>query len=242
MANESLRSLSTLRTAVRANLDEATAAFWTNAQLLIYLNRSKNRVWREVRKLKEDFFLIQRTSTDGALTILGESYTASSFAIVAGTRTYTLPPDFVEMKLIEVTTSGYEFVRFQHLDLAKPEHRALRRLTDQYAPSVFIFDLIGSVTMTIAPLSNTALDLRLSYIRRIADLADDTDVLDVPYELADAVEAYATAAALKQDRAPEAATWEATGREIVASAIGSSARQITDPVFVDAFLGEWEGW
>src|SRR3990167_4433232 len=169
MANESLRTMSTLRTAVRDNLDEASAGFFSEAQLLRYLNRAKNRVWREVRKLKEDFFLIQRTSTDGALTILGESSTASAFATVAGTRNYTLPPDFVEMKIIEVTTAGYEYVRFQHSDLARPEHRATRRLTDPYAPSVFLCDYIGSVTMAIAPLSNTALDLRISYIRRLAD-------------------------------------------------------------------------
>ena len=49
------KALSDLRTAVRDNLDEASASFWSNAQLLRFINRAKDRVWVEVRKLKEDF-------------------------------------------------------------------------------------------------------------------------------------------------------------------------------------------
>src|SRR5881409_1068320 len=97
------RTLLDLRTAVRDNLDEASASFWSNAQLNRFINRAKDRVWTEVRKLKEDYFLVTRTSTDGNIVIFGNLYDTASFQISnAGTLSYMLPPDHAEMKLIEV--------------------------------------------------------------------------------------------------------------------------------------------
>src|SRR5436189_6434837 len=108
------KALSDMRTAIRDNLDEATASFWSNAQLLRMINRAKDYVWLEAKKLKgQDYFQISRTSLDGTVTILGESYACTDFEIVAGTRTYTLPPDFTgDLHLIECITSGQEFLKF----------------------------------------------------------------------------------------------------------------------------------
>lgn len=236
------KSLSDMRTAIRDNLDESTASFWTNAQLLRFINRAKDRVWTEVRKLKDDYFLVQRASTDGSVTILGATYATSSFAIVAGTRNYTLPPDFSEMKLIEVTTANYETVRFLYRDLAHPEMRAAREITDQQTPDVFYFDIIGERTLAIAPLSNTALDLRLSYIPIIGDLSLDADELEMPYPLWMAVEAFATSSALKMDRDfTNAGIWEQTGRAIIAEVFGAHARQTQDAEYVQSYLGDYTG-
>ena len=236
------KTLSDLRTAVRDNLDEATASFWSNAQLHRFVNRAKDRPWVEVRKLKEDYFAVQRTSDSGDLTILGTTYAASSFQIAAGTRNYTLPPDFSEMKLIEVTTADYEDVRFLYRDLADPVHRTVREVTDQQTPDLFYFDIIGERTFTIAPLSNTALDLRLTYVPVLPDLSADTDELEMPHPLYMAVEAFATASAQIMDRDQTAAIWENVGRERVAAAIGAHARQTQDPEFVQSALSDYTGW
>ena len=40
---------------VRDVLDESSASFWTDAQLLRYLNRAKDRVWSRIRELKDDW-------------------------------------------------------------------------------------------------------------------------------------------------------------------------------------------
>lgn len=233
------RALSDLRTAVRDNLDEPTPAFWTNAQLLRFINRAKNRVWNEAKKLKADYFDVTRTSTDGSLTILGETYAATGFQIVAGTRDYTLPPDFSEMRLIEVTTSGYEHVRFTYLPLTHPTFRAMLRVTDNQAPSEFYYTIVGERTLRITPFSDTTLNLRITYTPVIADLAADTDTLEMPWPLPDAVEAFATATAMVMDRDPNAAVWEQRGRAIVADMFGAHARQSQDPEFVQDFLAEW---
>ena len=159
------KSLETIRTSVRDRLDESTASFWTNAQLNTYINQAKDRVWSRVRSLNDDMFLVERSSTDGSVTILGETYATSSFAIIVGTSTtgwnYTLPPDFAEMRLIEVITSNYETVRFVHADLTSAGMRGAMEVTDNQTPDMFYFDIVGERTMRIAPKSSTALDLRI---------------------------------------------------------------------------------
>src|SRR5690349_19131323 len=120
------KTLSDVLLAVRDNLDESTAAFWTQAELRRYANRAKDRTWVEVRKLKDDFFDVQRTSLDGTSYILDTAYDTSGFRLVASTREYTLPPDFHELRLMEAITSGYEQLRFSFRRLAHPEMIAAR--------------------------------------------------------------------------------------------------------------------
>lgn len=235
------KSLSDMRTAVRDRLDESTAAFWTNAQLTRYINRAKDRVWNRVKALNDDYFTVTRVSTDGSLTILGETYAATSFQIVAGTRDYTLPPDFSEMKLINVTTSGYEDVRFVYRDLTHPDMRGALEITDNQVPNIFYFDIIAERTMRIAPLSDTTLDLRMTYVQYFADLSADTDQLTMPHPLYLAVEAYSVAQALMQDRNPDAAAAKADGDSIIAEMFGAHHRQTQDPEHAVGYLAEWTG-
>ena len=233
------KALSDIRTAVRDNLDEATASFWTQAQMLRLINRAKDRVWLEVRKLKDDYFVRTLSSTDASLTILGATYTPSSLQVTAGGATLTLPTDYAELKSIEVIQSGYEYVQFFHLDMARPEFRALRAVTTQRAPTAFYFDIYGLVTLLYTPLSNTALDTRIYYVFRLADYSADTDTLDLPDPTYLAVIEYATALAQLMDRDEYAAVWENSGRRTLADFFGSSARQIQDPIFVS---GSYEDW
>ena len=234
------KTLSAMRTAVRDNLDEDTASFWTNPQLTRMINRAKDRVWVEVRKLKDDYFLLNRSSTDGTVTILGESYATSSFQIPSGnTFTRTLPPDFSEMKRIEVITSDYEDVQFFYRDFADFNFRSLRAITSDQTPSSFLFDIVAERTLAYAPRSSIALDLRLWYVPILADLSDDGNEMEMPHPLYLAVESYATATAQIKDRDGNAAVWENRAKAHIAEMFGGHARQTQDPEFVDIFLSEW---
>jgi hypothetical protein len=233
------KTLSALRTAVRDNLDEASPGFYTNAALNSWINRAKDRCFSEVRKAAQDFFVTTRSSTDGSLTILGESYSASSFAIAASTRDYTLPPDFIEMVAIEVITTGQEHLRFTFRPTTDPQFRALLAQTTAEQPNGFLYTIFGERTMRIAPMTDTALDLRLSYVYVVPDLSSDSDTLDMPYPLYQAVEEYATAYALMSDRAPEAAAHEARGNSTVARFLATATRQSTEPVYVQGYLEDY---
>jgi hypothetical protein len=184
--------------------------------------------------------VLSRASTDGSLTILGEVYPAANFALAASTRDYTLPPDFVEMQAIEVITAGQEHVRFQYRPLTDPQFRASLAQTTAQAPAGFLYSLLGERTLRVTPLSDTALDLRITYVAIVADLVDGTDVLGLPYPMYRAVEEYATADCLMQDRAPEGAAWEARGNSTIARFLGSNDRGTTEPQFATGYLeGEY---
>jgi hypothetical protein len=193
MANEARRTLTQMLAAVRVNLDEATAAFWTDANLFSVLTRAAHAVATEVRKLRADYFLRPMASTDVSETIYGETYAPSALAIVAGTTTYTLPPDLVELKMIECITSGYEDVTFVHKDLAHPGFRSVRAAaTASQSPSVLYFDVTGERTLILTPPSDIALNLRIWYVSSavivatttgasLLDFATGTDQLIMPF-------------------------------------------------------------
>lgn len=233
------KTLTDLVTMVRDNIDETTPSFWTAAEVIRFLNKAKDRVAAEVRKLKDDAFSVTRLSTDGALTILGESYAASGFAVAVGTRDYTLPPDLLEVSLIEVVTSGYEGIRFVHRKLSHPDMRAAMETPGNVGPSAFWFSIIGERTMRIAPKSDTALDLSLTYIQFFPDLSDGGDLLTMPHPLYLAVVEYATAAAMLKDRDPNAAAHEAQAKQIIEDVFGGSARQSQDQEVATAYMEDW---
>jgi len=236
------KTLGDLRLSVRDNLDEAVPAMWMESQLTRYLNRAIARVWNETRKLRDDFFLIARTSLDGTVTILGESYDCAGFRLVAGTREYTLPQDLTELKTLECITSGQEGVGFRALDLAKPEFRSLRTLPDAQPPSELVFDVVGERQLVLAVSPTITLDLRIWYVPILAPLVDEGDTLQMPHPLDLVVIDYATAFAMKQDRDPSAAAFEASGRSILTEFFGASRRQGQDNEYVESFMADLTGW
>lgn len=227
---------------VRDALDEATASFWTAAQITRYINQAKDRVATEVRRLKSDFFSVTRSSTDGSLTILGQTYAASGFAITVGGTTMSLPHDFLEMRLIEVLTANYESVRFVHRGLTHPDMRGAMEVTGNTTPSTFYYALTGERTLRWAPKSDTALDLRITYLQQFPDMATGQtpdDALTMPYPLYLAVVSYAVASALMQDRDPNAAAFEARGKQIIGEVLMVTTRQSQDVEVVVGFGDDW---
>ena len=213
---------------VRTNLDENTASFWTDTQLIAYINQAQEMVWSRVKSLKDDYFDVQRSSTDGSVTILGESYDTSGFAIAASTTSYTLPPDMDELKLIEVLTTGYEHVRFTFADMTAPTFRAALAQVDAQEPTGFLCDLIGERTWIVAPKANRALDLKLTYTPILGTLTATTDTLQVPNPLWLAVVDYAKARAQRKDREPSFLMWEQAAEGHLARFFASHARQTQD--------------
>ena len=241
MANEHYKSLSDLRSLVRDQLDEASASFWTEDQITRYINRGKDRVWNRLKAANEYYCSVTRTSNDGALTIQGESYNASSFRVIAGTTDYLLPPDFDQLCSIEVIQSGYEDVFFTRMDLNDPQFRALRTLVDQQSPFGEIFyDIIQEpATLRMAFKVDVTLNLRITYIQTLPDLADSTDRLTLPNPLYQAVVDYACSYALRQDRSPDAGTYEASGDKLIAEKFGSDLRQTQDVQVARGYMESW---
>lgn len=220
---------------IRSNLDEATASFWTDAELLAFANRAKDKVWVEVRKLKgNDFFTKTLASTaSNPQTILGETYDPAALQVTVDGTELTLPHDFHELKMLEVITTGHTDVRFYHRDIAHRDFRDAREIAAGLTPGAFVFDIYGERTLVYAPKSNVALDTRLFYVYKPADLTTGADALDMPDPLYMAVEEYTTTRAQLKDRDELAAVWQQMGNKSVVDCLGAFTRQTQDAVFVE---------
>jgi hypothetical protein len=244
LANPQRRTLLELRTDVRTNLDEATAAFWTDTQLNRFLTQAADEVWAEVKKVKQDYFERGMSSTDGIVTILGEPWDSSVMQIVPGVNVLELAPDLAELKTIAVITPGYEYLAFHALDHAEPEFRYLESLPENQTPTGFYFDIAFEHHLLFVPKSDTTLDVRISYIPVSCILSTgsnidtksaftvDTDELMLPHPLYLAVEAMATWRAQYMDRDPGADRWLDMANKTIARWMGGHRRQIQDPEIV----------
>jgi hypothetical protein len=120
-------------------------------------------------------------STDASTTILRQTYAPSSLTLVADTRTYTLPPDFVEVlrlsPRISTTDLTNQGVRFVHRDLASPEFvdRDLAGgLSGTQFAGHYLFDVQWVRTLRIAPAARAALEMELVYAAQRPPLARTT--------------------------------------------------------------------
>lgn len=240
MANERYYALSTLRTMVRNQLDELSPSFWSESQLTEYINRGFVRAWNRLKGLNEQYCAVTRTSQDGPITVQGETYNTSSFQIVAGTSDYALPPDFASMSAVECITSGYEDLTITYRDLNHPDFRAARSYVGNTSPvDELLYTIIGEPgSMRIAPKTDVSLDLRITYVATLADLSADTDRLTLPKPAHLAVIDYATSYALRQDRSPDAGTYESSGDKIIAEEFGTDSRQTQDVQTARGYMEE----
>lgn len=226
-----------IRQAIRTNVDESVASFWSDANLNQFINNSKDRVALEVRKANQDYFEVTRTSLDGSVTVMGEAYNCADFQLLAGDTDYDLPHDFAEMREIRAITSGYEWLSLAYRRQSDPEFRDQRSLTGGATPR--LYTILGERTLRVAPTPDVTLDLLITYVATVPDLNTDTEQLALPHPLYKAVQEYATAEALMMDRSPDAAAWEAKGNATVALFLGATERQATDYETVTGFLEHW---
>lgn len=88
---------------VRKKLDELPAEenFWSNEELLDYLNEGLAEVWQTVREAQRDWFVKTIRSTDSPLTITSREYDPALLTVLAGRDSNLLPPDFDQLVLLE---------------------------------------------------------------------------------------------------------------------------------------------
>jgi hypothetical protein len=225
-----------LQSAIRTNWDEISPSFWPVGDPIQFINRAKDRVVLEVRKAQQDYLEVTRTSLDGALTILGESYNASAFRLVVGVRDYLLPPDFSELVSNQCISSGFEWLRLTYRRPSAPDFRRALEETNPQTPRYYT--LLGERTWRVAPKPDATYEFDLTYVPVIPDLATDASTLELPHPLYMAVEQYATAEGLMKDHSPDAAAWEAKGNATIALFLGANARQSTDTEYVHGYLEE----
>lgn len=173
-------NLAQLRIAIR---DQLTAGggqntnfnsdlFWSDGEINYAVNRAQHRLYNIIRRARADFFTRILRSTDSALTIMGQTFTPSTIAWVSGTGNYTLPPDFVRMKLI--TDLSSDRIRLIAGDLATNAFRVLMNVDASNTAREYLYDILGIRTLVVRPIPQETRNFEFVYEKLLPKLRDRT--------------------------------------------------------------------
>ena len=145
------------------------SGMWIDEEVLAALNTSMNRTARLLRLAGSDLLTKTMNSGDANQDLITESYDPSSLALVDGTTDYTLPPDFVRLVSLRITTAGYEGVVFKPSSLNSEDFITQRSIPVAELGSgtnrdmVFSYVIIGARTLRLAPTPRDAVAIELVY-------------------------------------------------------------------------------
>lgn len=235
--------LSAIETNVRKDLKEATATFWTSAELIQHMNDGIQNLWGAIIDLFEEHYITVDT-TNVSLAADGTQLTG-------------VPSDCFRVHLIEPkdTTSagtapntiflpreynGFEFANARTLTSQDP--RAGLKIYYQMTGAGYPVDT--PVVLT-APKISTALTLRFVYVPGIATKAAG-DNNPIPGQSDKALHAYTMAFALakeQEDKMPHPGWLSIYKTEKDSILQRLTPRQSQEPVVVeDMFGGSYEGY
>lgn len=256
------RTMPDLINEVRSYLDEPfnpATNFWTNTELVKWLNRGFQEVYQTIRETHENWFLRTIASTDDPFPILGVQYDPSTMTLDSGMTEIPLPPDFVELRSFITKDGSVDFPTsgpvFEFTNLSSPQYRDARRLlpdsrgvTAQLTGAYFC-DVVwreDGAFITFAPAIGVtqSRDVLLDYIRGIPPIKilDSLETVGFTEPMLSAVIAYAvrearTKEGSERDIALATQLWDS--KRTVALR-GAGPRQSEDPAFVEGFLeGDW---
>jgi len=158
--------------------------YFTTVELVAWANDGKDRLEKVLRRVNENYFIRFIASTGTSAKILGIDYAGTSLAWADGTILYTLPPDFLKMVSIRITTSAYANAKIERRAYHDPEFQDALRTSNTaqiMRGADFFYDIIGERTLAIAPDPNAALNLEMAYVARTRKLVRYvTGTLSVP--------------------------------------------------------------
>lgn len=227
-------------TNARYTLNESTATFWTDAELLVYANDGIKDLWRAVIDLHQGHFL----------TI---DVTSVSLAASTGTITGT-PSDLFRVELLEVrdqtSANTVQNLTFSPRAINHPDFSAARGLgavdpngRDIYFAVTGAGSPVAAPTIQVAPMISSAVNLRLTYTPTIGNLAASV-ANPIPGDSDHAIQAWIIAHARAREREdrspdPEWLTIYASDKKNLLVAL--TPRQTQEPDVVEALFESYWG-
>jgi hypothetical protein len=240
------RTGQTLVTELRADLDEAYPANWTDPNLLMWLNKGIVELVRACREQRQHWFDKVLLSTDSAQTIAGETYDPTvSLAPTTDGTTLTLPLDCVEVVSITPTDqddldNGLQFV------LSKPsasEFVYASRLASNSDQGTYLYYLRGQRTVHVAPAFGTTFDIKVQYVGMPDEITysqSPTGVADWLLDLAVMYAHYRALYSIKhQDYITALAMFEKKEKTMMSLA---RRRESSDPVLTESVFDGYDSY
>jgi hypothetical protein len=235
----------------RQRIDEALdqeANFWSQGELLEYLNEGARHVWQTARESQQNWFLRTMRSTDGVVDFNGRQYDPSALALTTGRSELALPPDFYQLVLFEpLPVSGDSRLPLV-LEYANVTQKAFRRNAfDSFSDNVryYRFDVEYRVEGPMLVLSpnvqlDQSVDTIIKYVQacRVFNIKSTFEYAGFTDIMTDAILAYVVYGAslkekIQENMATAAQVWGAA-RELVMRAAGP--KQTRDSETVEGFM------
>ena len=224
---------------VRDHIDEPTANYWSDAELVRKINRAKDSLCRFLMTLKQDIF--------------DRRYTPLTLTADTDPPVFDLPDGFGRLATIRVTTAGYKGTIFTPVDRSRPEFQSgLNSEIQAGNPGEFLYDLVfksGAATggeppiayptaqLVISPIPRITMACMIEYLEVVPDLTAGSDKFGVLDPFVEYIELRAAAYALMKGNA---GNWKAfldlseAMKPEIKSALSSFQKQ--NPEFVQGFL------
>ena len=233
-------ALSAIITNARYTLDEGTAAYWTDAELLVHALDGVRDLWRAILDLNQGHF-----------TVIDDS----NVSLAASTATLTgVPTDVFRIESLEVrdltTANSVQDMIFMPRRLNDAEFQSARARGDEDPSGQTIYYAllnagapVGAPTVEVAPTITSAVNLRLVYTKTLGTLtAGDNN--PIPGDSDHAIQSWIVAHALAKEREdrkphPEWLAMYASDKKNLLTAL--TPRQVQEPEVADAMFEAW-GW
>jgi len=215
--------VSQIQTLLSSWLDDPNQSYFLPAQTLVWINNAQRQVQLQLIQAGQNFYEKPVETT-----------------LVINQSDYMLPSDFIELHRLEVVISG----------TAPNENRSpITEVTTNQQDLVALSTgtpvhyLIKKDRFTLFPCPDQALTLRLYYSPMVTDLANSTDVPDVPEEYMEYVCLLAAFNGfIKDDRAPQnlmakKAEYETLLKQMAVDRTTDRSRQVVE---VGGYgIGDW---
>lgn len=171
-------NLAQIRSAVRdilsagggTNTVLTSDTFWADTEVDSYINTAQEELYKTARRARSDYFTRILRTTDAPLVILGQTFDPVTLQWVENVGNYTLPPDFVRMKLM--TDLSADRVRFVASDIAKNEFKVLMNSEGGSTAREYLYDILGVKTLIFRPRPMEVRDIEFVYEKRLPRLRD----------------------------------------------------------------------
>jgi len=137
-----------------------------------YLNEAQNVIYQIIRRAKSDYFSRIMATTDSSLVIRQKTFNPATLKMQSGVGSYTLPPDFMRMKLITDQRLDAPKSRFRFSDVTSSDFRTVYGDTTSSRISPYLVDIIGMRTMIIRPIPIETFDVEYIYEKQLDPIND----------------------------------------------------------------------
>lgn len=161
-------TLNDLITLIRDYIDEPTPQNWSNLQLTRWINRRQQMISVEIMHVYEDYFEIQ-----SALNA-----TSPQPGTVIGQELYPLPADFLNFKRIERSDTGQ---MLPAIDINEKITIGSSLVPQAISGVVLSYYVVGNY-VGFTPTPQAVIPILMTYVQRLTDLENGTDVSNIPAE------------------------------------------------------------